>query len=189
MKRLLAILALGVFAVAPVRAQDAPQQPADKTEEEEKNLAFTDTVVVSGSKVEEKVIDSPATISVITSDSIAVNPAQNFGDLLRSVPGVNVIQMSARDVNLTSRQATNTLSNSQLALLDGPPQDALAQRLEHFREERHHIDAGFWVSGFGFRVTVCPVLLPPLRAGEGGWGGEVSLMLVTHGSSSSSSPK
>jgi outer membrane receptor protein involved in Fe transport len=113
------MLALGVFAVAPLSAQDAPQQPADKTEEEEKSLAFTDTVVVSGSKVEEKIIDSPATISVITSDSIAVNPAQNFGDLLRSVPGVNVIQMSARDVNLTSRQATNTLSNSQLALLDG----------------------------------------------------------------------
>ncbi len=36
-----------------------------------------------------------------------------------SVPGVNVIQMSARDINLTSRQSTSTLSNSQLALLDG----------------------------------------------------------------------
>src|SRR6185503_5609394 len=47
------------------------------------------------------------------------SPAQNYGDLLRSVPGVNVIQTSARDVNLTSRQATATLSNSQLALLDG----------------------------------------------------------------------
>jgi outer membrane receptor protein involved in Fe transport len=32
---------------------------------------------------------------------------------------VNVIQMSARDINLTSRQGTSTLSNSQLALLDG----------------------------------------------------------------------
>ncbi len=118
MKRyLLAILALGVLAVAPAWAQEA-QQPAAESEED-KNLAFTDTVVVSGSRVEEKVIDSPATISVITSDTIATNPAQNFGDLLRAVPGVNVVQTSARDVNITSRAATNTLASSQLTLLDG----------------------------------------------------------------------
>src|SRR4029077_5425421 len=41
-----------------------------------------------------------------------------YGDLLRSVPGVNVIQLSARDVNVTNRQGTSTLSNSQLVLLD-----------------------------------------------------------------------
>ena len=44
-------------------------------------------------------------MSVLTSDTIAASPAQNYGDLLRSVPGVNVIQTSARDINLTSRQA------------------------------------------------------------------------------------
>ena len=32
---------------------------------------------------------------------------------------MNVIQMSARDVNLTSRQSTSTLATSQLVLLDG----------------------------------------------------------------------
>jgi outer membrane receptor protein involved in Fe transport len=118
MKRfLLALLAMGVLAVPPSWAQEA-QQPAGESEED-KTLTFTDTVVVSGSRVEEKVIDSPATISVITSDAIAVNPAQNFGDLLRAVPGVNVIQTSARDVNITSRAATNTLASSQLTLLDG----------------------------------------------------------------------
>src|SRR4029077_1366299 len=41
-----------------------------------------------------------------------------YGDLLRSVPGVNVIQLSARDVNVTNRQGTSTLTNSQLVLLD-----------------------------------------------------------------------
>ena len=34
--------------------------------------------------------------------------------MLRSVPGLNVIQMSARDINLTARQATSTLATSQL---------------------------------------------------------------------------
>ena len=32
---------------------------------------------------------------------------------------MNVIQTSARDINVTSRQATSTLATSQLALLDG----------------------------------------------------------------------
>jgi outer membrane receptor protein involved in Fe transport len=119
MKRfLLAILGMGVLAAPPALAQEATQ-PAGESEEE-KSLTFTDTVVVSGSKIEEKVIDSPATISVITSEAIAANPAQNFGDLLRSVPGITVIQTSARDVNLSSRNSgVTTLNNSQLTLLDG----------------------------------------------------------------------
>ena len=32
---------------------------------------------------------------------------------------MNVVQLTARDINVTSRQATSTLSNSQLVLLDG----------------------------------------------------------------------
>ncbi len=76
-------------------------------------------VVVTASKVESTLVNAPATMSVISADTIAAAPAQNYGDLLRSVPGTNVIQMSARDINITTRDATATLSNSQLALLDG----------------------------------------------------------------------
>ncbi len=78
-----------------------------------------ETVVVSASKVESTVQNAPVTMSVITSETIQSAPGQNFGDLLRSVPGVNVIQTSARDINLTSRQGTSTLATSQLVLLDG----------------------------------------------------------------------
>ena len=46
-------------------------------------------------------------------------PGDVYADLLRAVPGMNVIQTSARDMNLTSRQATSTLNNSQLVLVDG----------------------------------------------------------------------
>src|SRR5438128_4670806 len=77
-----------------------------------------ETVVVTASKVESTLIDAPSTMSVVTSDVLASTPALNYGDLLRSVPGVNVIQLSARDVNVTNRQGTSTLTNSQLVLLD-----------------------------------------------------------------------
>ncbi|MGE3512825.1 MAG: TonB-dependent receptor [Vicinamibacterales bacterium] len=78
-----------------------------------------DTIVVTASRAEIALVDAPATMSVVNETTIASTPAQNYGDLLRGVPGLNVIQLSARDINLTSRQATSTLSNSQLVLLDG----------------------------------------------------------------------
>jgi outer membrane receptor protein involved in Fe transport len=81
--------------------------------------SLTDTVVVTATKSDGTLIDAPVTMSVVTSEAIASTPATNYGDLLRSVPGVNVIQLSARDVNVTNRQGTSTLSNSQLVLLDG----------------------------------------------------------------------
>ena len=80
---------------------------------------LSDLVVVTATRSDTALIDVPVTMSVLSSDTIAASPAQNYGDLLRSVPGVNVIQTSARDVNLTSRQGTTTLSNSQLVLVDG----------------------------------------------------------------------
>ena len=79
----------------------------------------TDTVVVTGTKAEEKLIDATATMSVITSQTIETAPSANFAELLRTIPGVNITQVSARDINVTSRAATGTLATGQLALLDG----------------------------------------------------------------------
>ncbi len=119
MKRfLLAMLGMGVLAVQPALAQEATQPAGEKPEEEEP-LVFTDTVVVSASKTETTIINAPATMSVVTGEELQHLPSQNFADVLRAVPGVNVIQMSARDVNLASRQATATLETAQLVLLDG----------------------------------------------------------------------
>lgn len=78
-----------------------------------------ETMVVSASKVETRLINAPATMSVLSGEMIENSPAENYADLLRSVPGLNVVQTSARDINLTSRQASSTLATSQLALLDG----------------------------------------------------------------------
>jgi iron complex outermembrane receptor protein len=105
---------------APVAAQDPPKPPApQKPEEQEPPIVYEEVVVVSVSKVEQQLVNAPATVSVVTSETIQNSPATNIGDLLRAVPGLNVSQTSARDINLTSRGATSTLSTSQLALVDG----------------------------------------------------------------------
>jgi hypothetical protein len=113
-----------------------------------------ETVVVSASKVESTLANAPVTMSVVTPATLASAPSQNFGDVLRSVPGVNVIQTSARDVNLSMRQGTSTLATSTLVLLDGR-----SIYLDFFglvlwepgseQSRRHQADrSGAW-SGFG----------------------------------------
>ena len=123
MKReLLALLGLGVLTAAPLLAQEpaaSGQKPDEKAKEEESVRRAEEVTVESASKVASKLVDAPATMSVVTSETLAAQPAQNMADTLRSVPGVNVIQTSARDINLTARQATSTLATSQLVTVDG----------------------------------------------------------------------
>ena len=84
-----------------------------------KLASISETVVVSATKTDTALVDAPATMSVITNAELQSSPSQNYGDLLRRLPGLNVIQLSARDINITSRQATGSLANTQLVLLDG----------------------------------------------------------------------
>ena len=92
------------------------QKPEQKPEEPQK---YEETVVVSASRTEEKLINAPATMTVIGQQTIQSAPTQNFAELLRAVPGMNITQVSARDINVTTRGATGTLATGQLALLDG----------------------------------------------------------------------
>ena len=118
----LAAAALVCSLAAPALAQGtASQQQPQQTNPDDQNQTpiYEEQVVVTASKTEEQLVNAPAAVSVVSSETIQNSPATNIGDLLRAVPGVNVTQVSARDVNLTSRGATSTLSTSQLALVDG----------------------------------------------------------------------
>jgi iron complex outermembrane receptor protein len=119
-------LAPAPVALAQEPSQPAPppkpeeQKPEQKPEEKpEEPPKYEEVVVVTGSRVEQKLVNAPATMTVIGSQTIQNSPSQSFADLMRNVPGLNVTQISARDVNLTSRTATTSLATGQLALLDG----------------------------------------------------------------------
>ena len=118
---ILATPALGVAQepATPAPAQPQPPKPKDPQKPEEPPRIVVDPVVVTASRAEEKLVNAPSTMSVITASQIQVAPSQNFGELLRTVPGVNITQVSARDINVTSRGSTGTLATGQLALLDG----------------------------------------------------------------------
>ena len=99
----------------------APHQPPapDPEEKPEDPPVYEEQVVVTATRIEQQLVNAPATVSVVTSDVIQSTPATNYAELLRSVPGVNIAQTSGRDFNITMRGATSTLSTSQLALVDG----------------------------------------------------------------------
>src|SRR4029079_9524138 len=90
-----------------------PQKPAEEAP------IYEEAVVVSASRTEKQLVNAPAAVSVITAGVIQSTPATNYAELLRSVPGVNISQTSARDFNITIRGASSTLATSQLALIDG----------------------------------------------------------------------
>src|SRR5687768_7819197 len=107
-----------VLASTTAFAQTGSQQPPPTPKPEEPPV-YEEQVVVTASRVEQQLVNAPATVSVVSADVIASTPATNYAELFRSVPGVNLSQTSARDFNVTMRGATSTLATSTLALLDG----------------------------------------------------------------------
>src|SRR3954467_12611501 len=105
----------------PPPAPEAQDQtpPVEPVEAGQESPVYKEQVVVSASKNEEALVNAPAAVSIINSQTIINTASSSYADVFRSVPGVNVTQTSARDINITSRGATSTLSTSQLALIDG----------------------------------------------------------------------
>ena len=88
----LACMGLVLLTAGPLLAQQAGeaagQKPEEKAKAEEEAVRRSEEVTVeSASKVAGKLIDAPATMSVVTSETLAAQPAQNMADTLRSVRG------------------------------------------------------------------------------------------------------
>src|SRR5205809_5877003 len=85
---------------APAKDPQTAPKPAPKPDpksDPQDPAKYEETVVVSASRTEEKLINAPATMTVIGPGTIESAPTQNFAELLRTVPGVNITQVSARD--------------------------------------------------------------------------------------------
>jgi iron complex outermembrane receptor protein len=119
-------LALSLLFV-PATALAAPSAPSGQGSQQAQSgqqgqqqpQRYEERVVVTASRTEQLLLDAPTAITILDGDLIATSPAGNYADLLRGVPGLNVSQTSARDINITSRSATNTLATTQLVLMDG----------------------------------------------------------------------
>ena len=115
------LLGCAIFVSAGnVQAQQSGAGQAAPASADQEPVEVTDEpVVATASRYMELLVNAPAAVTVIPQQVIDGAPSQTLTDLLRMVPGVNAVQTSARDVNITTRAQTGTLSDSLLVLLDG----------------------------------------------------------------------
>jgi iron complex outermembrane receptor protein len=112
--RLLVALACGPSILA---ADPSTTPRRDLTELSLAELAEIKVTTVQ--KKPEPLQDTPAAISVITSDEIEASGATSVPALLRRVPGVHVARLDASQWAIGIRGFANSVARSQLALMDG----------------------------------------------------------------------
>ena len=109
--------AAGAFTLSEVEFHG--EAVAGAPESQSDLYRFSTDVVVTASRREQRTIDAPVSMTVIDRRQIESSPAENVADLLRGVPGLNVVEISARDVSITGRLPTSAFAQGQLVLVDG----------------------------------------------------------------------
>ena len=106
-----AALLLATTALAvPAMAQDAPEELASASAANERG-----TIVVTATRREEAITDVPYNISAISGDDIAAANTFDSAELLRSIPGVAVVDQGGRNqgtVNQIRIRGLNVDSNA-----------------------------------------------------------------------------
>ena len=102
------LLLFGVFPDRNVQAGD-------------NEVPLMDKVIVTASRLEEKIASVPANVTVISEQEIKNSPAETVPELLRSTPGivVNDITGNGRNITVDLRGFGETASLNTLLLIDG----------------------------------------------------------------------
>ncbi len=96
----------------------AQQERRDQSSNDESRASDVVTVR-SASRTEQAPEHAPSSVTVYGEAAIEAAPVNEIPELIRKVPGLNVIQMSARDYQIAGRSASGSLSTGQLVLVDG----------------------------------------------------------------------
>jgi len=75
-------------------------------------------VVTTASRVPEKVIDAPASISVVNSEQIQERPAVSIADHVAALPGIDVARGGLMRSNIVARGFNNIFSGAMMTLTD-----------------------------------------------------------------------
>jgi vitamin B12 transporter len=102
-------------AASAMRAQDAVRSTVTGQEEAE-----AEPVIVSATRTDIPLDQSPASVSLISSDDLEQKQIERVGDALREVPGLNVVQTGTPG-QLTSVFMRGLPSEDMQVLLDGIP--------------------------------------------------------------------
>ncbi len=94
--------------------------PPDYADFSELDLeALLDQTIVTAAKHTQKVSDAPVAATVITAEEIAASGARSIPELLRTVPGLDVLQATSSTFDVSARGLNKPGSNAMLVLVDG----------------------------------------------------------------------
>lgn len=128
--------ALVLGACAPVAAQtlspaaDSPPaavaDPAPSQEEGRRDYAqisleelLNKDITVAATKTRVDVAKAPVSVTVLTPDDIRRSGAMRLGDVLRSVPGLDVLESFPGQISVSARGTSEVFNNNMLVLVDG----------------------------------------------------------------------
>src|SRR5882724_5353297 len=114
--RILSILCcfLATASLASGQGQQPTKDLADKSIDELSNIQVT-----SVSRKEQKLFQTAAAVYVITQEDIRRSGLSSVPELLRTVPGLSVAQMSGNTWAVSSRGFNSHFANKMLVLVDG----------------------------------------------------------------------
>lgn len=96
-----------------------PEAPVTSIEEQ---IYFpTEELVTGPSKREVKLAEAPSNVTIITHEDIIQSGARNLGEVLRKVPGMDVVTITAADTQASARGFATSLTQSDrmAVFLDG----------------------------------------------------------------------
>ena len=95
------------------------RQTALKTQWESLEVFSKEDLVVSASRREQRLSESPSTISVLTQDDIENYGSESLADIIRVVPGLNMMRITTADAEISIRGFNREGSNKILTMVDG----------------------------------------------------------------------
>ena len=117
MKRFLILLLSGIFFIPIFVFGDEKDEMQKKSTEE---ILFEPIkMIITASKREQRIQDSPSAISIITEDDIQQSGAMSIPDVLKYVPGIDVMQTTSSHWEVNARGLNQIRSNKMLVLIDG----------------------------------------------------------------------
>ncbi|MBS0150691.1 MAG: TonB-dependent receptor [Nitrospira sp.] len=108
---------LGIWADSSLPLLRASSSTAQQIREEA--LYLKEETVSIASRYEQPISKAPSDVYVITDEDIKSSGATDIPTLLRQVPGIDVMQTSAVDFNVSVRGNNQVLANKLLILVDG----------------------------------------------------------------------
>ena len=83
-----------------------------------KQVIFLAQSVVSASRRQEKILDAPASVSVVEGSEIRNNPALSLSDHVKNLPAVDIAKRGLANANVVVRGFNNIFSGTLLTLTD-----------------------------------------------------------------------